>query len=303
MSLGDLIAAGAARVQEHAPFGPRTTYRVGGAVRVLVTLSSMADVEELGPLIESSGRPMVVLGNGSNLLVAEGEHDVIGVHLDGEFDRLTWHDDGATVMVEAGAAVALPVAARRLASDGVIGFEWAVGVPGTFGGAAVMNAGGHGSNMAASIVHVRTWRSGESRIWSLPELHYDYRSSALLAGELVTGVTLCLNRGDSNAAEEQIRSIVRWRREHQPGGANAGSVFRNPPGDHAARLIESAGCKGLRFGGAVVSEKHANFFQVEPGGSANDVYHLLVLVRDRVRAASGVELATEHHLLGFGVDP
>jgi len=119
----------------------------------------------------------------------------------------------------------------------------------------------------------------------------------------VVAVTLSLSRGDPAAARVQLSEIVRWRREHQPGGANAGSVFRNPHGDHAARLIEVAGCKGLRVGGAVVSDKHANFIIADAGASARDVYELLRTVRERVLTSSGVELVLEHHLIGFGVDP
>ncbi len=303
MTLDALIAAGAGRVEQHAPFGARTTYRVGGTARAVVTLANTKDLNELGPLVEASGLPVVVLGNGSNLLVADGALDVVVVRLIGDFAELSWRDEGDEVLVSAGAGLDLPVAARRLAGEGIVGFEWAVGVPGTFGGAAVMNAGGHGSNMAASVVQVRTWRAGASRNWHLHDLDYGYRTSALPRGELVTGVTLTLTRGDPTAAREQLSEIVRWRREHQPGGANAGSVFRNPHGDHAARLIEVAGAKGLRVGSAVVSEKHANFIIADPGGRAQDVYDLLRTVRERVLTSSGVELVLEHHLIGFGVDP
>ena len=303
MTLDALLGAGAGRVQEHAPFGARTTYRVGGTARALVTLANARDLDELGPLIEGSGRTVVVLGNGSNLLVADGELDVIVVRLVGDFAELSWRDEENEVLVSAGAGLDLPVAARRLSGEGIVGFEWGVGVPGTFGGAAVMNAGGHGSNMAASVVQVRTWRAGQSRNWHLGDLDYGYRTSALPRGELVTGVTLSLTRGDPSAAREQLSEIVRWRREHQPGGANAGSVFRNPHGDHAARLIEAAGCKGLRVGSAVVSEKHANFIIVDLAGRAQDVYELLRTVRERVLTSSGIELVLEHHLIGFGVDP
>lgn len=303
MALASLIELGQGRVQEHADFGARTTYRVGGRVRALVTLSTMADLVELGPLIDRCDLSVVVIGNGSNLLVADGELELLGVHFTGEFANLTWRDEGGVVIVDAGAALDLPVAARRLAAEGIVGFEWAVGVPGTFGGAAVMNAGGHGSSMAASVREVRTWRGATQRIWDLAQLDYGYRTGALPAGELVTGVTLQLARGDAGAAHEQLREIVRWRRAHQPGGANAGSVFRNPEGESAGRLIELAGCKGLRIGSAVVSDKHANFILVDAGGSANDVYELLRSVRRRVLEHSGVALALEHRLLGFDEAP
>jgi len=298
MSLDELLAVGGARVLEHAPFGARTTYRVGGTVRALVTLGTMSDLEELGPLMMASGLEMFVLGNGSNLLVADGEHDVLGVRLAGDFEQLRTRDEGDVVVVDAGAALGLPIAARRLAKSGVVGFEWAVGVPGTFGGAVSMNAGGHGSDMAASVVGASTWRRGP-REWTLEELGFGYRTSALARDELVTSVTLRLTRGDAAASAERVSEIVRWRRANQPGGANAGSVFRNPPGDSAGRLIEAAGLKGERVGSAVVSAKHANFILVDAAGSADDVAALMDLVAARVEERFGVRLVSEHRLVGF----
>lgn len=301
MTLHHLIETGGARVEEHAPLGARTTYRVGGTARLLVTLSTNADLAELGPLLFETGLPLVVLGNGSNLLVAEGEHDVVGVRLQGEFTAMSWRDDGGAVLVTVGAGLGLPIGARRLAGEGIVGFEWAVGVPGTFGGAVVMNAGGHGSDMAASVASVTTYGRAGEREWSSDELAFKYRSSAIDGSHMVTTVTLRLARGDATAAQATIKEIVRWRREHQPGGANAGSVFRNPEGDHAGRLIEAAGCKGLRLGSARVSEKHANFIVVDAGGSARDVFELLTTVRERVHGATGVLLEPENRFLGFEV--
>jgi UDP-N-acetylmuramate dehydrogenase len=299
MSLEELIEVGGARVSVHAPFGARTTYRVGGTVRALVTLKSWDDLDELGPLMLRSGLEMYVLGNGSNLLVADGEHEVLGVHLAGAFEELRTRDEGDVVVVDAGAGLDLPIAARRLAKSGVTGFEWAVGVPGSFGGAAVMNAGGHGSDMNESLVSVTVWHDGATRTWSKELLDFGYRTSALGRDDLVTSVRLHLRAGDSEAAQERIREIVRWRREHQPGGANAGSAFRNPEGDYAGRLIEAAGCKGMRLGTAVVSEKHANFIIADADGRANDVYELLRTVQALVKENSGVDLVSEHRFLGF----
>jgi UDP-N-acetylmuramate dehydrogenase len=135
--------------------------------------------------------------------------------------------------------------------------------------------------------------------WSKDRLELGYRTSALRDGDVVLSVRLTLGRGDAELAKARVSEVVRWRREHQPGGANAGSVFRNPPDDAAARLIEDAGCKGLRLGSAHVSEKHANFIQADVDGSANDVFALIARVRDRVAAASGVTLLTENRFLGF----
>lgn len=284
---------------EHAPIGERTTYRVGGSARALLRLSSLQQLQGLDEAINASGLPLFLLGNGSNLLIADGEHDVLALHLEGEFQEMSVQGEGAAVIVEAGAGLDLPIAARRLAAGGITGFEWAVGVPGTFGGAAVMNAGGHGSDMAASVLTVQTWSQGLLRSWSLEELKFGYRTSALTSDDVVTSVSLHLAHGNPVAAKAQLSEIVKWRREHQPGGANAGSVFRNPEGDSAGRLIDAAGLKGLRHKSAQVSEKHANFIIADAGGSANDIWELVQIVRERVQRSSGVALHLEHRLLGF----
>jgi UDP-N-acetylmuramate dehydrogenase len=163
-----------------------------------------------------------------------------------------------------------------------------------------MNAGGHGADMSASVRRVEVWSRG-GRHWRLgEEMNFSYRTSSLAPGEIVTRVELGLARGDADAARQEISGIVHWRRENQPGGANAGSVFRNPEGDSAGRLIESVGLKGLRVGSAAVSEKHANFIIADAGGNATDVMALLTLVRQRVGEATGVWLESEHHFVGFG---
>ncbi len=300
MSVAELVARGTDRVEEHASLGARTTYRVGGSVRALVSFRSQSDLDELGPLVFATGLPFVVIGNGSNLLVADGEHEIIALHLVGEFAELTWHDDLDDVHVVAGAGLDLPIAARRLSAEGIVGFEWAVGVPGTFGGATAMNAGGHGSDIAASLTSATTYGAEGQREWTRAELDFGYRTSALGARDVVTSVTLGLRRGDAAPSLEKIKEIVRWRREHQPGGQNGGSAFRNPDGDFAGRLIEQAGCKGLRYESAVVSDKHANFIIVDHDGRANDVRDLMRVVAARVKATSGVVLVSEHRFVGFG---
>jgi UDP-N-acetylmuramate dehydrogenase len=301
-AIEELVAAGGARVTEHGPFGSNTTYRVGGTARIVVTLATAADLDELGSLIAATELPLVCLGNGSNLLVEDGERDVVVVHLERSMATLEYEGD-ERVDVQASAGLDLPLMARRLAHHGVVGFEWAVGVPGTVGGAVVMNAGGHGDDIARSLQEATIWQGGVTTTWSREDLQLGYRTSAVGEGDIVLAARFSLLRGNAATAEERVREIVRWRREHQPGGANAGSVFRNPTGDHAARLIEAAGCKGLRLGSAVVSEKHANFIQADPGGLAVDVYSLMSLVQSRVLDDSGVELVSENRFVGFGVTP
>ena len=172
-------------------------------------------------------------------------------------------------VVRAGAALALPVLARRVADAGWSGLSWAVGVPGSVGGAVRMNAGGHGSDMASCLASYR-WVDLLSEAGGTDEvarLAYGYRSSSVRRGQLVLEAHLRVTPGPVAAEQEAVADIVRWRREHQPGGSNAGSVFANPEGDSAGRLIESAGLKGFRIGSAHVSEKHANFIQADKGGA------------------------------------
>ena len=177
-----------------------------------------------------------------------------------------------------------------------------MGIPGSVGGAVRMNAGGHGRETAevlSSATVVDLAGDGAERSRPVGALALGYRRSALGPAEVVTGAEFSVARGDVGECEAEIAEIVRWRREHQPGGSNAGSVFSNPEGDAAGRIIDALGLKGLRVGGAVVSEKHANFFQAEPGATADDVHGLVLEVRRRVLAATGLALSPELRMIGF----
>ena len=163
--------------------------------------------------------------------------------------------------------MALPVLARRVADAGWSGLAWAVGVPGSVGGAVRMNAGGHGSDMASCLVRY-TWVdlfADGGGTDDVARLAYGYRSSSVTTSQLVVEAELAVTPGSVEAEQDAVSAIVQWRREHQPGGSNAGSVFTNPEGDSAGRLIEAAGLKGYRIGTAHVSEKHANFIQADKG--------------------------------------
>jgi UDP-N-acetylmuramate dehydrogenase len=164
-----------------------------------------------------------------------------------------------------------------------------------------MNAGGHGSDMAAVVASARVVDLREVRVHTLMprDLAFGYRRSAIAAHHVVSSVTLSLAEGDAEASKAELAEIVRWRREHQPGGQNCGSVFTNPPGDAAGRLVEAAGAKGLRVGTAQVSEKHANFIQADPGGRADDVVAVIRAVQRLVEEHGGVTLHPELRLVGF----
>ncbi|MGK2950457.1 MAG: UDP-N-acetylmuramate dehydrogenase [Acidimicrobiales bacterium] len=304
MSTPEVIARTAAlladRAQRDAPLGPRTTYRVGGPAALLVELADEADVAAVAAAVAHSGIDTLVVGKGSNLLVADAGFAGLAIVLGDAFAAV--EVDGTTV--RAGGAAALPVVARRTVTAGLTGFEWAVGVPGSIGGAVRMNAGGHGSDMAASLLGIRAvdLRSGEDGWVPSADLHLGYRTSSLRTDQLVLRADLALAPGDAEAGQAQLSEIVAWRRANQPGGPNAGSVFTNPPHDSAGRLIEAAGAKGLRHGTAQVSTKHANFIQADDGGRADDVHALMHLVADRVEAHAGIRLHPETRCIGFPHD-
>jgi UDP-N-acetylmuramate dehydrogenase len=286
------------RVECDRALGPLTTYRVGGPAARFVVADSRRDLAAVAEAVQVSGLPVLVVGRGSNLLVADRGFPGVAVQLGASFESIA--TDGCRV--DAGGAARLPVVARRTATAGCTGFEWAVGVPGTIGGAVRMNAGGHGSDMAACVVDasvVDLSGGGAVRRIAARDLAFGYRSSAVRASDVVLSATLQLTPGDAGASLREIDEIVRWRRENQPGGQNAGSVFTNPPGDSAGRLIDTAGCKGLRVGSAHVSPKHANFFQADDGGSADDVRALMHEVRARVEAVHGIQLVAETRMIGF----
>jgi UDP-N-acetylmuramate dehydrogenase len=286
------------RVERHHPLGALTTYRVGGTASLFIEPADEDELLHVARGLAGVDVPVVVLGRGSNLLVAEAGFDGLVIALGPGFDELAIEGR----QVRAGAAVSLPVLARRTAAAGLHGLEWAVGVPGSVGGAIRMNAGGHGSDTAATLVAVRWVDLVSASVHETPAgwLRPSYRHTALAPTDVVVAGVYGLEPGHPDEGAATIAEIVRWRRAHQPGGSNAGSVFVNPEGDSAGRLIEECGLKGFRLGSAEVSAKHANFIQADPGGSADDVLGLIDHVRATVAAATGVELRTEVRLLGFG---
>lgn len=306
--VSDAVRAAAAELGGLArldvPIGPLTTYRVGGNAAVFVELTDLADAARLARAAAVSGLPVLVIGRGSNLLVADTGYEGIIVSMAPISDRFTIDTDRATV--RAGSSVPLPVLARQTAARGLTGFEWAVGVPGSIGGAVRMNAGGHGSDMSASLTEVRVIDldapdPATPVVVPAAELGLRFRGSGLAPHRLVLDAELQLAHGDRHEAEATIGEIVAWRRANQPGGQNAGSVFVNPvPGEvSAGALIDRAGLRGARVGSASVSEKHANFIQADDGGRAADVYALMLLVHDRVAEVTGYVLRSEIRLLGF----
>lgn len=295
------------RAEHDVPIGPMTTYRVGGAASLLVRARDTADLVAVRDAHLRSGLPVLIVGRGSNLLVADRGFEGIAVIAADLAERLDI--DLSTSRVVAGGSIFLPVLARRTAAAGLTGFEWAVGVPGSVGGAVRMNAGGHGSDIAACLRQVTIADLGSPGevigVTPAEDLELRFRGSALTSTQLVLDATLQLAPGDRDRSEREISEIVAWRRANQPGGQNAGSVFVNPvPGEvSAGELIDSLGLRGLRVGSAEVSPKHANFIQADDGGSADDVRQLIEMVRERVLDATGYALRSEIRLVGYEERP
>lgn len=316
--LGDLA-------KREASLASWCTYRVGGPAALMVNIESQHHLQLVASAIRSSGVEVLIVGKGSNLLVSDRGFDGLAIHLGDGFSEMSV--DG--VMLDAGGAAMLPVVARFSARNGLAGFEWAVGVPGTVGGAVRMNAGGHGSDIASCLVEatVLDLQSGNGRgegqgqgegqgegqgqgeghgeiaKRTVDQLGFGYRRSIIGDRSLVISARFELQPGDVAASEAKLSEIVQWRRANQPGGPNAGSVFANPDGDSAGRLIDQAGLKGLRVGSAVVSDKHANFIQADPNGSADDVYALIRAMQAKILETQGLLLRAENRLVGFDEYP
>jgi UDP-N-acetylmuramate dehydrogenase len=276
-----------------------TTLRVGGPARALVVAEQDADLVAVGAVCTEQRLPWLVVGRGSNLLVPDEGWPGIAVTLGRGYRGVEIEGTRAWL----GAAEPLPTVAVRLADAGLGGAAWAAGVPGTVGGAVRMNAGAHGAEVADHLVEVELLRlrSGTRETWPAAACGLRYRASELPDDAVVVAAVWELEPADGKAVRDEIREVRDWRREHQPiREPNCGSVFANPPGDSAGRLIEDVGAKGLEVGGASVSTKHANFIVTRPGATSADVLALIAEVQERVAEAHGIRLRAEVVVAGGG---
>ena len=295
--LTELADRCAGRVVGQAPLAGYTTLRVGGPARILVTAQDDGDLTAVSEVCRRDGLPWAVIGRGSNLLVADAGWPGVAILLGRGFRGL-WVDGP---LVRVGAAEPLPSLAVRLADAGYGGFAWACSVPGTIGGAVRMNAGAHGADMRSHLVEAEVFRlsTATRELWPVATLGLAYRSSELPADAVVVGATLRLPPGDPAEIRAEIGRIRTWRRTHQPlSQPNCGSVFTNPPGDSAGRLIDAAGGKGMQVGGAEVSGRHANFIVTRPGATATDVATLIARVVAMVEDHAQITLHPEVRRLG-----
>jgi UDP-N-acetylmuramate dehydrogenase len=280
------------------PLARHTTWRVGGPARRLYRPADAADLAEFLRRLDPQ-EPLLWLGLGSNLLVDDAGFAGTVVETQGCLTTLAPEGE---LGVRAEAGVACAKVARFAARRGLVGVEFLAGIPGTMGGALAMNAGAWGGETWARVARVRTIdRRGEVRERSPADFRVGYREVEGPAGEWFLEAEMALSPGDTAAAALRIRELLNRRAETQPTGLpSCGSVFRNPPGAFAARLIEAAGLKGFAIGGAQVSTRHANFIINTGAASAADIARLIEHVRKRVEATSGVRLVTEVKRIGGG---
>jgi UDP-N-acetylmuramate dehydrogenase len=302
-------------MEEHVALARYVAWRIGGPARYLATAGSADDLAELVQWGHARELPIFVLGGGTNILISDAGFPGLVIRNRATGTRLEEHGDETTLYVESGAPMA--GTARRMAGQGLGGLIWAEGLPGTVGGAVYGNAGCYGGDMAGTLVAATMLLpDGTIDEWSQAQLQFGYRSSALKAaalaaregrqaGELHPGVgfpvvlsaRLRLERDDPAKLAAAMAATASSRRSKTPSGSSCGSSFKNPPGTTAGLLLDQAGCKNMRNGGAQVSDVHANYIVNTGGATAGDVLRLTERMRERVLQMFGIELELEVQLV------
>lgn len=285
-------------VLEHEPMSAHTTYRIGGPARWFVRADSVSALASVLDTCAEQRVSWAIVGRGSNLLVSDAGFDGVVVTLGRDF-RTFRVDDDARVM--AGAGVLLSAVVQESFKRSLAGLEFAVGTPGNIGGALRMNAGSAEEYIGSRVASVTVCTPGAGmRRMSADQVEWGYRTTSFAPDDVIVECELALEPADPFFIRGKMEANLKRRRASQPlDMPSCGSVFRNPPGESAARLIDAAGCKGLTVGAAEVSRKHANFIVNTGGATAADVRTLIDMVRQRVLDAYGTKLTTEVRFLGF----
>ena len=290
----------AARVRFAEPLSRHTSFRIGGPADAWVDVDTPEELAALFGLARAAGEPVFTLGSGTNVLVSDRGVRGIVVHLGRGFQFTHWRISGDEAAVRAGAAVPFKKLVYDAVERGFEGLEFGEGIPGSLGGGLTMNAGAFGGEIGRVVERLEGVHA-EGRVEELgrERLAFEYRRLDLPAGWVITAVRLRLRRGDAATIGERVTSARDKRKKNQPlGFPNAGSIFKNPPGAFAGRLLEEAGVKGLARGAAQVSDVHANFIVNRGGATAADVRALIEEMRGRVESRSGVRLEAEVKLVG-----
>jgi UDP-N-acetylmuramate dehydrogenase len=301
----ELSARCPGRLGERVPLAPLTTFRLGGPARLLLHAERTEDLVALAEVLAATRLPLLVLGRGSNLLVADAGWPGVVVRLGERMREIAVDGDE----VEAGGAAPLPSLAARTAAASLGGLAFAVAIPGSVGGGVRMNAGAHGSELAdrlvwAEVVDLAAGAAAEPMRRKPDELGLSYRRSALPPTAVVTAARFACEPAPEERVREEIAEARRWRRDNQPvNQPNCGSVFANPLPLAAGHVVERLGMKGERSGGARVSEIHANFIVAADGARSADVLELIRRAMRRARDELGIELRTEVQLVGDFTQP
>ena len=288
------------RVESDVNLAPYTAARIGGPAEVFLVLNSEVELETAVRAVWQAKVPCFVLGGGSNILISD--RGVRGVTLLNRARKVTFRVEGDCPEVLAESGANFGVIARQAAAKGLAGLAWAAGIPGTVGGAVVGNAGAHGGDMAGVLneTHVLHLHQGR-QTWSATDMRFAYRSSRLKSEPdtaVVLSARLALQMQPATAIQAQLADFLSHRRRTQPPGASMGSMFKNPQGDHAGRLVDDCGLKGHRIGDAGISELHGNFFLNHGQARSADVLSLIDLARETVVREYGIELELEIEKVG-----
>jgi UDP-N-acetylmuramate dehydrogenase len=289
------------RLRVDFPLAPLTSFRIGGPAALFVEVEDDGMLRSIGSVVDRTGTPVVVIGKGSNVLVSDAGFPGIVIRLGRSYRWAARDGERLT----AGGAMPLPALAGVAMRHRLAGLEFGVAIPASLGGAVKMNAGAHGRSMSDVIERVEVYSLVRCARGSLSasEAGFEYRRSSIPPDSVVVGAVAALGSEEEEEIRARMDEARDWRRRTQPlAEPNCGSVFKNPEGDHAATLIEEAGAKGLRLGGAQISTKHANFIVADPGSSAADVWELIERVRDLVESHAGIRLETEVEVLGAIAD-
>ena len=293
-----LLAKFGDKVKENVSLAPYTSARIGGPADYLITANSSDELAEIMTIIWQEHLPYFMLGGGSNVLVSD--KGVRGITVLNRAKAVRFENGRQpTVRVESG--VVFSNLANRCASKGFSGLEWAATVPGTIGGAVYGNAGAFEGNMAGNLVWAEILTESSRERWSVERMEYAYRTSALKQSALkaiVLAAELSLKNATKDEVSVKIGQFSERRKSTQPPGASMGSMFKNPQGDYAGRLIESAGLKGTRIGNAEISTVHGNFFVNHGKTKAADIRALIELAQRTVQGKFGVALELEIELIG-----
>jgi UDP-N-acetylmuramate dehydrogenase len=299
MTVATLLEEGL--LEANVPLGPLTTYKSGGPSRLYARPEGLEQLARIAGAVKDLDLPLLFLGRGSNLLVADAGFPGITIHIAGGFADISF--DG--LEVTAGAGAPLPRVARGSVDAGIAGLEFLVGVPGSVGGAVKQNAGCFGIETSDRLlsVDIVAMKSGEAFTVDADSLGLGYRRSNLASDWVVVSAVFAGTGTEVAASGDELRRITRWRKENQPGGTlNAGSVYKNPPGTTAGYLIDNAGLKGFALGEVSVSDKHANFFVATKQATSLQIRDLIFEVRTLVAERTGVLLEPEIQMVGFDDD-